>query len=484
MENKGYCEDTREDLVPPKAKRQKVCSQAFQGKSTAYHRGRRRADLDVGNALHPYEHVAEGSQPRQGNKPACQLDAMSCKSSAGKSCELQASNSRVQLSLLAQARVAEADAMQKAEIAVRLIAQAQHMARKAKHQSVTKIMSQACAKPGRIRSSSKSALHRSYDCEEAAASGGVLQTHTVAKQLTSVARTHRLCCFAPCPPESNNSQTSQFDQPLAFPDSMAPTASDTPSMSLPGPPEAPRDLEPGSSSDIDTAEEAMQQGITVDAQHNPYLADGFSAVVSAQKPLAGVKRLPADDCFPAHVVPVTHPEQLFEVSTEELMSVAKNMAKGQGVEDSNFGDGLSYNDGSERGGYEDVSDSAQQGGYEDVSNQQTGYEDVSGHQGGYEDVSEQQNGYSSGTGTMVNTDASTYGGNEYGNNQNSLHAGSPGNSARQDGSQPHKGVTVQEEIGPDSASRDTDLHTTGGAQGGESHCYWYIICLSKVPVHE
>lgn len=199
--------------------------------------------------------------------------------------------------------------------------------------------------------------------------------------------------------------------------------------------------------------------------------------------------------------------------------------------DSNFGDGLSYNDGSERGehrdsygqqtgygdvseqgvyndtsiqqnnydngygqqasdvanapqqgGYEDVSDSAQQGGYEDVSNQQTGYEDVSGHQGGYEDVSEQQNGYSSGTGTMVNTDASTYGGNEYGNNQNSLHAGSPGNSARQgmqaqgrgfgqgfnagfgqglsgdsDGSQPHKGVTVQEEIGPDSASRDTDL---------------------------
>ncbi|KAA6422089.1 MAG: hypothetical protein FRX49_07840 [Trebouxia sp. A1-2] len=98
MENKGYCEDTREDLVPPKAKRQKVCSQAFQGKSTAYHRGRRRADLDVGNALHPYEHVAEG-----------------------KSCELQASNSRVQLSLLAQARVAEADAMQKLHIVIKCI---------------------------------------------------------------------------------------------------------------------------------------------------------------------------------------------------------------------------------------------------------------------------------------------------------------------------------------------------------------------------
>ena len=36
-----------------------------------------------------------------------------CSLLAGKSCELQASNSRVQLSLLAQARVAEANAMQK-----------------------------------------------------------------------------------------------------------------------------------------------------------------------------------------------------------------------------------------------------------------------------------------------------------------------------------------------------------------------------------
>ena len=124
-------------------------------------------------------------------------------------------------------------------------------------------------------------------------------------------------------------------------------------------------------------------------------------------------------------------------------------------------------------GYEDVSNSAQQGGYEDVSDQQTGYEDVSGHQGGYEDVSQQQNGYSSGTGAMTN---------DYGNNQNSSHAGSSGNSARQgmqaqgrgfgqgfnagfgqglsgdpDGSQPHEGVTVEEEVGPDSASRDTDL---------------------------
>ncbi|KAL0017821.1 hypothetical protein WJX77_003401 [Trebouxia sp. C0004] len=235
-----------------------------------------------------------------------------------------------------------------------------------------------------------------------------------------------------------------------------------------------------------------------------------------------------------------------EVSPEEMMSVAKHMVKGQGVEDSNIGDGLSYNDDSEhgdyrdscgqqtgygnvsgqqgayqdasgqqnnydnsygqqasndanapqQGGYEDVSNSAQQGGYEDVSDQQTGYEDVSGHQGGYKDVSEQQNGYSNGTGSMANTNASSHGGDEYGNNQNSSYAGSSGNSARQGlqaqgkgfgqgfnagfgqglsgdahGSQPHGGVTVDEEVGPDSASRDTDLHTTGGTQGGgfETH---------------
>jgi hypothetical protein len=136
----------------------------------------------------------------------------------------------------------------------------------------------------------------------------------------------------------------------------------------------------------------------------------------------------------------------------------------------------------QQGGHEDVSNSAQQGGYEDVSEQQAGYEDVSGHQGGYKDASEQQNGYSSGTGAMANTNASSHGGDEYGNNQNSSYAGSSGNSARQglqaqgrgfgqgfnagfgqglsgdpDGSQPHEGVTVEEEVGPDSASRDTDL---------------------------
>ena len=66
--------------------RQKVCSQASQGKSTACHRGMRQEDLDLGNALHPSEHAPEYSQPRQENHPACHLDAMSCKSSAGRLC--------------------------------------------------------------------------------------------------------------------------------------------------------------------------------------------------------------------------------------------------------------------------------------------------------------------------------------------------------------------------------------------------------------
>lgn len=45
-------------------------------------------------------------------------------------------------------------------------------------------MAQACAKPGSIRSGGKSVKRRSFDCEEAAASSGVLQTHAGANQLT------------------------------------------------------------------------------------------------------------------------------------------------------------------------------------------------------------------------------------------------------------------------------------------------------------
>ncbi|KAL0056359.1 hypothetical protein WJX82_010457 [Trebouxia sp. C0006] len=208
-----------------------------------------------------------------------------------------------------------------------------------------------------------------------------------------------------------------------------------------------------------------------------------------------------------------------EVSPEEMMSVAKNMATGQGVEDSNYGDGSSHNDGSAHGGYqdsygqqtgdvsgqqggyhdtsgqqnnydssygqqasdganapqqgayEDFSNSAQQGGYEDVSDQQTGYEDVSGHQGGYEDVSEQQNGYSSDTGSSGNSarQGMQAQGRGFGQGFNAGFGHSL--SGDPDGSQPHEGVTGDEEVGPDSASRDTDLHTTGGTQGGgfETH---------------
>ena len=73
-------------LIQSSPCRQKVCSQAFQVKSPAHHRGMRQQELDLGNALHPSEHAAEGSQPRQENNPACQLDALSCKSSAGRLC--------------------------------------------------------------------------------------------------------------------------------------------------------------------------------------------------------------------------------------------------------------------------------------------------------------------------------------------------------------------------------------------------------------
>ncbi len=185
-----------------------------------------------------------------------------------------------------------------------------------------------------------------------------------------------LCCFAP---SLHDSQTSQFDQHLALPDNMAPTASDAPFRSLPDPPEAPTDLEPEGSSDIDSqqqqqqqqpvlnfpaclqpplcpltvpqlyccghgesatvvrhqhqlhmidlmlarvaaAEEAMQQGITMDAQHVPYLTGGFS---TAKKPLAGVRCVPIKDCFPASVTPITHPEQLFAsagLSSHDMLS--------------------------------------------------------------------------------------------------------------------------------------------------------------------
>lgn len=84
-----------------------------------------------------------------------------------------------------ESHILQSCVLQQAEIAVRLIAQAQHVARKAKLQSLDKVRSQACAKPRRTRSNSKSVQHRSYDSEEAAASSGLLQTHAGANHLTS-----------------------------------------------------------------------------------------------------------------------------------------------------------------------------------------------------------------------------------------------------------------------------------------------------------
>ena len=105
------------------------------------------------------------------------------------------------------------------------------------------------------------------------------------------------------------------------------------------------------------------------------------------------------------------------------------------------------------------------------------HQDVSGQQGGYDDVSGQQNGYVNGSGVMSNANASGQGGNEY-SDANSNAGNNSGNSGRQGmqaqghgfgqgfdqglsgdpgGAQPHEGVHVQEEVGPDSASRDTDM---------------------------
>ena len=138
-----------------------------------------------------------------------------------------------------------------------------------------------------------------------------------------------------------------------------------------------------------------------------------------------------------------------------------------------------YNDNyAQQGNYD--SNHGQQGNYGDTSGQQ-GYEDVSDQQGGYDDVSGQRNGYMNGSGVMSNANASGQGGNEY-SDANSNAGNNSGNSGRQGmqaqghgfgqgfdqgfhqglsgdpgGAQPHEGVHVQEGVGPDSASRDTDM---------------------------
>ena len=109
----------------------------------------------------------------------------------------------------------------------------------------------------------------------------------------------------------------------------------------------------------------------------------------------------------------------------------------------------------------------QQGGYEDVSDQQ-GYPDASGHQA------------SCGSGSVSNVDSSNSNNDSgYGNSTNSGPTGSTGRTGLQaqgqgfgsgfdqgfgqglsggpDGSEPHAGVHVQEQVTPDSASRDTDM---------------------------
>ena len=157
-----------------------------------------------------------------------------------------------------------------------------------------------------------------------------------------------------------------------------------------------------------------------------------------------------------------------------------------GYEDASGQQGGYSNMSDQQGGFED---SGQQGGYTDTSGQQGVYTDTSGQQGGYTDESGQQNDFNNDSGTMSNANASDndYSNNDssnngYNNNENSSRSGPSGTTGRtglqaegeglgqgfnqgfgqglagdSDGSQPHEGVQVQEEVTPDSSSRDTDL---------------------------
>ena len=182
---------------------------------------------------------------------------------------------------------------------------------------------------------------------------------------------------------------------------------------------------------------------------------------------------------------------------------------------SDSGNETSYQNGSQEGGYD--SSSGQQTGYEDaptgfsnLANQQGNF-DNSGQTGGYEHVTEQQayadapsqqQGYSADPGSMSNAETSGQGGNNYGSNSgnSSAPAGNTGRTGLQargegfgegfdqgfgqglsggpDGSEPHEGVQVQEEVTPDSASRDTDLVSTHTRLACSAS---HVSCLHSCP---
>ena len=149
----------------------------------------------------------------------------------------------------------------------------------------------------------------------------------------------------------------------------------------------------------------------------------------------------------------------------------------------------------------------QQGGFEGNPGQQGGYTDTSGQQGGYTDASGQQDDFNNDTGAITHADASDndYSNNDnsnygYSNNENSSYSGPSGTTGRtglqaqgeglgqgfdqgfgqglagdSDGSQPHEGVQVQEQVTPDSSSRDTDLVCV-------LHCLMLQGCLPCIVV--
>ncbi|KAL3153911.1 hypothetical protein ABBQ32_013475 [Trebouxia sp. C0010 RCD-2024] len=137
------------------------------------------------------------------------------------------------------------------------------------------------------------------------------------------------------------------------------------------------------------------------------------------------------------------------VTPEEMTSLAKNMAKGQGVQ----GAGREPS-------YQTDSQQSQQSGYNNVSGEQMGSEDALGQQSEYSNMAEQQgnvNTMSGQQGTSGTTGAAGLQAQGAGLGQGFNQGFGQGLSGDPDGSQPHDGIQVQEEVTPDSTSRDTDL---------------------------
>ncbi|KAL3140179.1 hypothetical protein ABBQ38_004455 [Trebouxia sp. C0009 RCD-2024] len=155
---------------------------------------------------------------------------------------------------------------------------------------------------------------------------------------------------------------------------------------------------------------------------------------------------------------------------EEMLSLAKTMAKGEGVQGA--GSESSYQSDNQQSGYNNVS--GQQMGTEDPFGQQNGYSNTADQQGNVNIMSGQQ-------GTSGTTGAAGLQAQEAGLGQGFNQGFGQGLSGDPDGSQPHDGIQVQQEVTPDCTSQDTDLHTTGNGSGGgyETHQHHHDSFAAK-----